>query len=133
MTLEFKALKDAGTWELVPSSFATHVLPCKWVYRIKRKSNGTVERYKARLVANRFHQKIGVDYTETFSLMVKHVTICLVLALAVSYNWPIRQLDVQNAFLHGNLSEEVFMKQPRGFEDPSILIMFVVCASPYMV
>ncbi|CAL2253697.1 unnamed protein product [Prunus armeniaca] len=83
-----------------------------------RRADGSIERYKARLVANGFHQKQGVDYSETFSPMVKHSTIHLVLSLVVTNKWSVRQLDVQNAFLHGYLSEEVYMKQPVGFVDP---------------
>lgn len=96
-----------------------NILPIKWVFQIKRKSDGSVERYKERLVANFFHQQARVDFHETFSLVVKHTTIRVVLALAVNFNWPITQLDVQNAFLYGFVSEEVYMKQPRGFVDPN--------------
>jgi hypothetical protein len=94
-----------------------NVLSNKWVYKIK-KSNGSIEHYKAHLVANGFHQQEGLDYIEMFSLVVKHTTIHAVLALALHQSWPLRQLDVQNAFLHGHLIEEVYMRQPRGFEDP---------------
>ncbi|CAL2257264.1 unnamed protein product [Prunus armeniaca] len=118
MLTEVQALHHNHTWDLVPPSPHRHALPCKWVYLIEHRSDGSIERYKARLVANGFHQQYGIDYLETFSPVVKHVTIRIILSLAFSRQWPIHHLDVTNAFLHGYLSEEVYMRQPRSFEDP---------------
>ena len=119
MHLEFEALMSNKTWVLVPPPPNQNIIGCRWVYKLKYKPDGTVERYKARLVAKGFHQTPGFDYFETFSPVVKPTTIRVVLSLALSKNWSIRQLDVHNAFLNGDLSEQVFMTQPPGFVDPS--------------
>uniref|UniRef100_A0A2N9FLZ2 Integrase catalytic domain-containing protein n=1 Tax=Fagus sylvatica TaxID=28930 RepID=A0A2N9FLZ2_FAGSY len=84
-----------------------------------QEDDGTIARYKARLVAKGFHQQQGVDYAETFSPMIKPPIVRLILSLAVSHNWPLRQLDVKNVFLHGTLKEEVYMAQPQGYIDSS--------------
>jgi len=119
MNEEFDALLKNGTWSLVSPSPNMNIVGCKWVFRIKRKVNGAIERYKARLVAKGFHQQPGIDFIETYSHVVKPITIRTVLALAVSAGWVINQVDVSNAFLHGLLQETVNMAQPPGFQHPS--------------
>ncbi|KAH9680736.1 retrovirus-related pol polyprotein from transposon RE1 [Citrus sinensis] len=119
MREELHALAKNGTWDLVPRESHHNVVGCKWVFRIKRNPDGSVARYKARLVAKGFNQRPGLDYTETFSPVIKPTTIRVGLSIAISSGWPINQLDVNNAFLHGHLDEEVFMSQPPGFIDPS--------------
>ena len=119
MDIEVDALMKNRTWHLVPSNKGRNVIDCKWVYKIKRKADGSIDRYKARLVAKGFKQRYGIDYEDTFSPVVKAATIRLVLSIAVSRGWSLRQLDVQNAFLHGVLEEEVYMRQPPGYEDSS--------------
>ncbi|KAI3690613.1 hypothetical protein L2E82_48745 [Cichorium intybus] len=115
---EFTALKANDTWELVPRPMDSPVIRCMWLFRHKFKSDGTLDRYKARLVVNGKSQTVGVDCHETFSPVVKPATIRAVLSLAVSKSWPIHQLDVKNAFLHGDLQETVYMHKPPGFVDP---------------
>ncbi|KAJ0542271.1 putative RNA-directed DNA polymerase [Helianthus annuus] len=118
MAEEYSSLMRHGTWTLVPYDPRSNVVDCKWVYRLKKDQHGCVQRYKARLVAKGFHQQHGIDYTETFSPVVKATTIRVVLSLAVQHKWPLRQLDVQTAFLYGDLKETVYLKQPPGFVDP---------------
>uniref|UniRef100_A0A803NRU8 Integrase catalytic domain-containing protein n=1 Tax=Cannabis sativa TaxID=3483 RepID=A0A803NRU8_CANSA len=116
MSEEMVALKKNGTWTYVPLPSGRTPIGCKWVYKEKLNADGNVNRNKARLVAKGFHQQAGFDFTETFSPVVKPVTIRTVLSLAMTNNWTLQQLDVNNAFLNGDLKEEVYMTQPPGFE-----------------
>jgi histone deacetylase 1/2 len=115
MDAEYKALMHNKTWHLVTPPRGKNIIDCKWVYKIKRKADGSIDRYKARLVAKGYKQRYGLDYEDTFSPVVKAATIRLILSIAVSQGWFLRQLDVQNAFLHGILEEEVYMRQPPGY------------------
>ncbi|KAH9793691.1 retrovirus-related pol polyprotein from transposon RE1 [Citrus sinensis] len=112
---EYNALMDNKTWSLVPRSAGQKIVGNKWVFRVKQNLDGSLAKYKARLVAKGFQQIEGVNYFETFSPVVKSATVRVVISLAVMKQWEIRQVDVNNAFLNGELTEEVFMDQPAGF------------------
>ena len=103
------------TWDLAPLPKGRKIIICKWVYRTKYASNGSVERHKAWLVPKGFFQVEGIDYNETFSLVEKMNSIQLVLSLAASYKWEVHQMDVKCAFLHEDLQEEIYMEQPPGY------------------
>lgn len=116
---ELQALHDNNTWTIT-SLWPNHkAIGCKWVFKIKYNSDGTVDKHKAHLVAKCFNQKEGIDYTETFAPVSKMTTLRTFLANVVSKNWFLHQMDVHNAFLHGNLEETVFMQIPQGLELPS--------------
>ncbi|KAL2936002.1 Retrovirus-related Pol polyprotein from transposon RE1 [Bienertia sinuspersici] len=119
MQEEYDALIENGTWELVPRPSNANIIRSLWIFRHKMKSDGSFERYKARLVGDGKTQREGIDCDETFSPVVKPATIRTVLSIALSKSWSIHQLDVKNAFLHGHLNETVYMYQPLGFRDPA--------------
>jgi hypothetical protein len=107
MTDEYGALLANDTWDLVhPPANANNVYG-KWIFRHKFKADGTLHCYKARWVLRGFSQEHGVDFGETFRPVVKPATIRVILSVALSSNWKIRQIDVKNAFLHGLLGEVV--------------------------
>ncbi|KAI0510962.1 hypothetical protein KFK09_011578 [Dendrobium nobile] len=117
MSKEFTALQKQGTWSLVPPPANRNILGSRWTFRTKLLLDGTLERYKARLVAQGFNQEFGIDYKDTFSPVVKMPVIRILLTIALHRGWSVFQLDVSNAFLHGRLQEKVYMKQPQGFID----------------
>lgn len=112
---ELKALEANNTWTLEFLPPDKTAIGCKWVYRIKYKSDGSIDRYKARLVAKGYSQLEGFDFTDVFAPVTKLTTVRTVLSIAAAKNWPTHQMDVSNAFLHGNLHEEVYMQLPPGF------------------
>lgn len=126
MQLEFNALQKNQTWTLVPAHPSMHIVGSKWVFKVKHKSNGTIERHKAPLVAQGFTQTPGLNYTDTFSPVIKPATVRIILTLAVSLNWCVHRLDFDNAFLNGTLQETVFMVNRK---DLKIKIILHMCVS----
>nr|GEU33129.1 ribonuclease H-like domain-containing protein [Tanacetum cinerariifolium] len=114
---EYTTLIKNKTWTLVPRPPDTYIMRCMWLFRHKYLADGRLSRYKARLIANGSTQLEGVDVDKTFSPVVKPGTIQIVLSLAASRHWQIHQLDVNNTFLHGDLSETFYMHQLPGFWD----------------
>ena len=119
MKEEIQALEDNGTWTTEDLPLGKKAIGCKWIYKIKYNSDGSIERHKARLVIHGNRQVEGVDYNETFAPTAKMVTVRTFLAIAAAKNFQLHQMDVRNAFLHGDLEEEVYMKLPPGFEKKS--------------
>ena len=122
MAEELAALERSGTWDLVPLPSGVRPITCKWVYKIKTRSDGSLERYTACLVARGFKQEQGRDYDETFAPVAHMTTVRTLIAVASVRQWSISQLDVQNAFLNGELREEVYMQPPQGYYAPDGMV-----------
>ena len=118
MKEELDALHKTRTLDLVDLPSGKSVIGCKWVYKIKTRSDGTVDRYKAPLVARGFTQEYGIDYEETFAPVARLSYVRALIAVSAARKWPLFQMDVKNAFLNGELSEEVYMKLPPGYSHP---------------
>ena len=112
---ELDALHKTGTWDLVDLLSRKSVVGCKWVYKIKTRSDDIVDRYKDRLVARGFTQEYGIDYDETFAPVARLSSVMTIIVVSVARKWPLFHMDVKNTFLNGELSEEVYMKFPPGY------------------
>ena len=115
MDVVYAAFIQRETWTLVPWPIDANVVSCKWVYSLEYNPDGSIARYKARLVARGFSQAYGLDYHETFSPVAHLSSIGVLFSIALDQSWPLHQLDVSNAFLYGDLDEQVFMEQPPGY------------------
>ena len=119
MQAELQALEENHTWDIVPCPPRVKPIGSKWVFSVKLRSDGSFDRYKARLVTLGNKQEYGVDYEETFAPIAKMTTVRTILAIATSQSWRLHQMDVKNAFLHGDLQEEIYMKLPFGMTTSS--------------
>ncbi|KAG6578258.1 putative integrase [Phytophthora cinnamomi] len=113
---ELKSMRLRGVFRAAKLPNNQRAVGTKWVFKIKRNADGSIEKFKARLVAKGFVQKYGIDYTETFSPVVKYVTLRMIIAVAKYFGWPMDQLDVVTAFLYGLMKEKVFCSVPEGVE-----------------
>ena len=136
MDVEFGSLEALDTWEVCSLSEGKSTVGCKWIFKLKLHDDGTVERHKGRLVAKGYTQKEGIDYVETFSPVAKMVTVKMILALVAKKKWILHELDISNAFLNGDLTEEIYMKIPPGYEDKRVKcfprMQYVNFISPFM-
>ena len=114
MKEELDALSKNHTSDLVTLPPGKSVVGCKWIYKIKTHSDGTIERYKTLLIAKGFTQEYGIDYEETFAPIARISFVCALLAVAAASKWDLFQIDVKNAFLNGDLSEEFYIQPPPG-------------------
>ncbi|CAJ2649847.1 unnamed protein product [Trifolium pratense] len=117
MDAEIQAIEDNNTWELTNLPEGSKAIGVKWVFKTKYNETRKIDKYKARLVAKGYTQKYGIDYNEVFALVARWETIRTVLALAASKGWCVYQLDVKSAFLHGDLSEDIYVEQPLGYQN----------------
>ena len=115
MEKKIKSIKVNEVWELVEVPKGKKTIGCKWVYKWKVDVDGSVERYKARLVAKDYSQQYRLNYDETFSPVTRFESLQTLLALAVQDGFHVHQMDVTTAFLNGKLKKEVYMDQPEGF------------------
>ena len=116
MEEEMHALDLNHTWDLILKPAGISIVGCCWIFIVKQNLDSIVDRLKAGLVAKGFTQTYDLDYTETFSPVAKLNSICIIIFLAANLDWPLHQLDVKNACLHGDLTETVYMAQPPGLE-----------------
>lgn len=115
MDAKIQAVQKNRTWDLVKLPKGKKAISCRWLYKTKYRADGFIDKHKARLVAKGYKQQEGSDYQETFSLVVKMNTVCIILALVAQLNWKLYQKDVKSAFLNENLSKEVYMEQSSGY------------------
>ena len=114
---EYQSLLKNNTWELVERPKENNVITCKWIFKVKRRADGTVDRYKSRLVAQGYSQEEGEDYNDTFAPVARYSSIRSILAITNQLDLEVHQMDVKTAYLNGNLEHEIYMEQPEGYVD----------------
>jgi hypothetical protein len=117
MDEEMVVLDANATWELVALLKDKKAIGCKWVYKVKHNVDGSLNRYKARLVTKGYAQTYAINYEETYSPVAKMTTVRAIIIMVAAKGWSLHQMDVKNVFLHGNLQEEVYMEQPPSYVD----------------
>jgi hypothetical protein len=128
MIEEITILEQTSTWDVVPCPPRVHPITCKWVYKVKTRSDGSLEHYKARLIARGFQQGQSHDYDETFAHVAHMTNIHSRLAVTSVREWSISQLDVKNVFLNGELREDIYMHLPPGYFVPEGMICHLRCS-----
>jgi hypothetical protein len=125
---ELRAFETMGVYEVVPRPKDRKVVGSKWVFRIKRGPDGSIQKYKARIVAQGFTQIEGIDYDETFAPVAKLASLRVILAIAAEKNLEMHQMDVKSAYLNGTLTNEIFMTAPPGFPIPDGMVLRLIKA-----
>jgi hypothetical protein len=115
MREEYQSIMKNDVWNIVPRPEGKSLVNSKWIYKIKHAADGSVKKYKARFVARGFSQVEGIDYEETFSLVSQYTSIRTIIVIVVSMSWKLHQMDVKTIFLNGEIEEEVYIEQPKGF------------------
>ncbi|KAH9288125.1 hypothetical protein KI387_032242, partial [Taxus chinensis] len=118
MDSKYQSVMKNNTWQLVDLPPGKKPIGCKWIFKTKYKSDGTIDKYKARIVAKGYAQQEGIDYEETFAPTAKIKKIRMIFALSAQFGWKFHQMDVKSSFLNGDLQEEVYMTQPEGYVIP---------------
>ena len=133
INVELKSLDDTYTWNVVNHPKDTNVVSCKWVFKIKKNAVGEIDKYKACLVACSFTQQYGIDYNETYTLVARLASLCLILAIAACQNWDIDIFNFHSAFLNGKLDNDkiIFMKFPLGFNKQGHDLVTQLCIAIY--
>jgi len=116
---EIDSLEPNNTWELAALPKGCRPISSKWIFKKELRSDGSIDKYKVKLVIRNFDQKKVIDYVDAYSLVTKIATVRTLIALAAIFDLVVRQMDVKTAFLNGDLEEQIYMTQPEGYEVPS--------------